>query len=91
MAWTTRYLPVLTSARNLAVAHQKRLGLSEWANRDVDAPAFIDLMAGWMVALPSSGAGSLAYHVLFNPPDVSYDLDRQPRARARYLALFGTR
>jgi len=87
--WASRYQSVLDAARDLAVAHGKPIGISEWANTAVDAPAFIDAMASWMASLPRTGPGSLAYQVLFNPPDPSYDLDRQPRSKARYLALFG--
>ncbi len=95
-------IPNLTFQRDFAIAHGKLVSYPEWGlasggtespnSAGNDDPAFIQGMYDWMSGLPTSGAGSLAYHSYFNE-DTSNDglhmLSHFPNAAARFKALFG--
>ncbi len=95
-------IPNLRFQRDFAIAHGKQVSYPEWAlasggaespnSAGNDDPAFIQGMYDWMSGLPSSGAGSLAYHSYFNEDtsnDGNHMLSHYPNASARFRSLFG--
>ncbi len=97
-----KIIPNLEFQRDFAITHGKQVSYPEWAlagggsesagNAGNDDPTFIQGMFDWMNSLPSSGAGSLAYHSYFNEDaaqDGNHMLSHFPQAQARFKALFG--
>ena len=87
--WTRQYESVLVAHRDFAIEHGKPVAYSEWANRSIDEPEYIQRMYDWFVGLPDAGGGSLLYQSYFNASEDRFDLDRYPHSKQRYLELFG--
>lgn len=87
--WRKRYLPILESHRDFAVAHNKPVSYAEWAVGGTDEPAFLDSMYDWFAGLPEQGPGRLLYHAYFSPDKDLYDLEARPATMERFVELFG--
>jgi hypothetical protein len=86
--WDNQYLPVLQAHRDFAKAHGKPVSYPEWGRAMGADSVFIDRMHGWFSDLPATGPGRLLYQAYFNEHDKTYDLDRLPIVKQRYLELF---
>lgn len=87
--WTTRYEPVLREHLAFAKSRNKPVSFPEWGQAFHNTGKYIELMHGWMAALPTTGPGRLLYQTYFNDPSQSgYNLDNYPTTKQAFIKTF---